>query len=50
MAILLMSIAAILLMAIGCYFINDYLLLFYYWLSVAIPLMTIGDYVINGYW
>jgi hypothetical protein len=37
-------------MAIGCYFINGYWLLFYLWLLTIIPLMAIGGYFINGYW
>ncbi len=40
----------ILIMAISDYFINDYWLLFYYWLLVIILLMTIGCYFIIGYW
>jgi hypothetical protein len=36
---------AILLMAIGAYFVIGY-----WWLLMVIILMTIGDYYINGYW
>jgi len=36
---------AILLMAIGGYFVNSY-----WWLLVAILLMAIGGYFVNGYW
>jgi hypothetical protein len=39
----------ILLMAIGCYFINGYWWLFYQWLLVAILLMVACGYFINGY-
>jgi hypothetical protein len=35
-------------MAIGGYSINGYLSLIYYWLLVAILLMDIGGYFING--
>jgi hypothetical protein len=37
-------------MVIGCYFINDYWLLFYQRLLVVILLMIIGCYFINDYW
>jgi hypothetical protein len=37
-------------MAIGEYFSNGYLWVFYLWLLVAIILMAIGGYFINGYW
>jgi len=40
----------ILWMIIGCYFINDYWLLFYEWLLVVILSMIIGCYFINDYW
>ncbi len=36
---------AIILMAIGGYFINGY-----WWLLLAIILMALGGYYINGYW
>jgi hypothetical protein len=41
---------AILLMAIGGYFINGYWWLFYQWLLVVILSMAIGCYSINDYW
>ncbi len=40
---------AIVLMAIGDYYINVYSWLFYWWLLVAILLMVICDYSIGGY-
>jgi hypothetical protein len=40
---------AILLMAIGGYFINGYWCLLYYYLLLAILLMANGGYYINGY-
>jgi hypothetical protein len=36
-------------MLMGGYFINDDQWLFYYWLSMAILLMAMGGYFINGY-
>jgi hypothetical protein len=36
---------AIILMAIGGYFINGY-----WWLLLAIILVALGGYYINGYW
>jgi hypothetical protein len=36
--------------AIGGYFINGYLWFFYWCLSVAILLMVIDGYFIDGYW
>jgi len=37
-------------MAIGGYFINGYLWIFYCWLLLVIILMVIGGYFIDGYW
>jgi len=36
-------------MAIGGYFTNGYSWLIYWWLLVAIILMVVGGYSINGY-
>jgi hypothetical protein len=41
MTIILMAIVGIMLMAIGCYYINGYSWLFYWWLFVAILLIII---------
>jgi hypothetical protein len=41
---------AILLMAVGGYFINGCWWLFYQWLLVALLSMIVGGYFINGYW
>jgi len=37
-------------MAISSYSIDGYSWPFYWWLLVAILIMTIGGYFINGYW
>ncbi len=45
-----MAIVVILLIVIGCYYVDGYLQLLYWCLLVVIILTTINGYSINGYW